>query len=286
MKKHHVVLEKMDLYVQIQQLQKDSNVHGKQWDQKKRCKVCCSYEKVCTNGKCEISNKHCAEHRCITKVKKCKWTTVGNTKMKKCCSFYQRCIYSMKTGKTKCDKLNNKCQVVSKTEIPKKLVKQCHSIIVYQDFKSKCSRKQCCMYMSGSTVPQSCKFVSKKTCVGKKPPKRSCSVVAVDNKCTRKRCCSGSTCKWVGKAKCDNTPIKCTIQIGKRGYKQFIERICCRGKKCNTQIRWCFETAMVTVDTVMAKELCQGIAAGDLEACLKIAKCSIPDKSTKCLTGN
>jgi len=43
---------------------------------------------------------------------------------------------------------------------------------------------------------------------------------------------------------------------------------------------------MVTVDTVMAKELCQGIAAGDLEACLKIAKCSIPDKSTKCLTGN
>jgi len=57
-------------------------------------------------------------------------------------------------------------------------------------------------------------------------------------------------------------------------------------KKCNTQIRWCFETAMVTVDTVMAKELCQGIAAGDLEACLKIAKCSIPDKSTKCLTGN
>jgi len=43
---------------------------------------------------------------------------------------------------------------------------------------------------------------------------------------------------------------------------------------------------MVTVDTVMAKELCQGIASGDLEACLKIAKCSIPDKSTKCLTGH
>jgi len=89
---------------------------------KKRCKVCCSYEKVCTKGKCEISNKHCAEHRCITKVNnKCKWTTVGNSKMKKCCSYYQRCIYSMKTGKTKCDKLNKKCQIVSKTEIPKKI---------------------------------------------------------------------------------------------------------------------------------------------------------------------
>jgi len=134
-------------------------------------------------------------------------------------------------------------------------------------------------------TPQSCKFESDKKCVTKKPPKRICSNVVINKRCTRKRCCSGQVCSWVGKSKCVAVPIKCTVQIGKRGYKQFIERICCRGTKCRTSVRWCYETAMVTVDTKMSQELCKGVASGDLQACLRIAKCSVPDKSTKCLTG-